>query len=92
MKKKMYVVSGCDNSYFSATISDRNVIRETEHNIWSEERGQEKKNCSMRRHFESWEDAHAYLLGRASGIVKNIRGSLESAEEELEKVKLMVKP
>ena len=91
MKKKMYVVSQY-SSYFSATIRVREVIRETDHNIWTEKYGQEKKNTTMKRHFESWNEAHTYLLKRGSEIVRVQRGSLESAEEELEKVKLMESP
>ena len=43
------------------------ITRESDHSIWfKRENGEymERKNTSENKHFDSWEDAHSYLLGR----------------------------
>ena len=92
MIKKMYSVYYGSGSYFSANIREIEVVRETEHNIWTEEQGQEKKNSSDTKHFNSWDDAHAFLLKNAETITDGLAASLKSASEELAKVKKMVSP
>ena len=72
------------------------VVRETDHYItfvaewWhrkSEQR--EKKETSHSKWFDTWEEAHAFLLERARKRVFDCEGSLHRAHERLRSVEAM---
>ncbi len=79
-------------------IEARKVVRETKHRIWfiSSWRGKDSERSENKRStdqnwFDTWEDAHAFLVEKAQQKVENLRLQLERAKGELGQIKGMKK-
>lgn len=72
------------------------VVKETAHYVtfvaeWGHRKSEhrEKKDSGYYKWFDTWEEAHAYLLERAQGSVRNCSLSLDRARERLRRVEAM---
>ena len=69
------------------TIEMVEVMRESEHSVWLRGGKRQKKHSSWRSYFDSWEEAHGYILERAERKVNSIKLRLNSAQGELGNIK-----
>jgi hypothetical protein len=77
-----------------AKIEEIEITRETEVSVFYKSPGSrtescERKSADSHRWFNSWEEAHAYLVGEAERSVNNCRRMLETANGHLGNVKGM---
>jgi hypothetical protein len=86
-------------SYWKDGIEAREVEKETEKSVFyvTEWKGRksthrEAKVSSYHRWFDSWEEAHTYLTGKAELSLSAAKNSLRDAEEWLQELSVMQKP
>jgi hypothetical protein len=72
-------------------IVEAEVERESDTSVWIGGRRAAKKT-EWRRYFDSWEEAHQYLLDLAASKVVHVRNELQRANDRLGNVKGMKKP
>ena len=88
---KMYITGGYRND-----ITEIEVTRKTEKSIWymhewagrSEER-QCRRMSNYDNHFDTWVEAHKFLLDKLTKKANRTKVVAESASEELKKVESM---
>jgi len=88
---KMYTTSRFDNK-----IEEIEATRTTAKSVWymgdswgkTEER-RAARQSSYERYFDTWEEAHAYLLGRTERALAQARRQLQNAQGEHGNVKGM---
>lgn len=77
-----------------ATIEEIEITRETEVSVFYKSPGCrtelcERKSTDGHKWFNSWDEAHAYLMGEAERSVNHYRRMLETAKSHLGNVKGM---
>ena len=83
--------------YASLEIKETEAARETAKTVWVQNQytgdiHKQAKISSSHRYFSSWQDAHAYLLRRATRNVENAQLELTIANRKLEVIKNMKAP
>lgn len=77
--------------WWRGRIKTVEVERETESSVWINGRRNAKLN-NYKNYFDTWEEAHSYLMEKAQRKVNEARKSLEQANSELGTVKGMKPP
>lgn len=77
--------------YIFARIDEVNVERETASSVWIGGR-RYLKISGYESFFDTWEEAHIYLVGEAQNKVDLARRVLDKKCSELEKLRSMEKP
>ena len=72
-------------------IEEIDVERETDSSVWINGR-RSAKNSSWHKYWDSWEEAHAFLLEKAEKSLQSARRSLERAQGEYGNIKGMKAP
>lgn len=72
-------------------IEEIEVERETANSVWVDG-SRHAKDTSWHKYFDSWDAAHAYLLGKAESDLESARKSLERAQDVYGKIKSMKAP
>lgn len=72
-------------------ISPIQITRETDTSVWVGSR-RHAKRTEYRCFFDTWEEAHAFLMQRAEIRLTHARRSLQNAQDILGNVKGMKKP
>jgi len=76
-------------------IERREVIRDTPHCVFVQDRGRERKENKSGAYeywFDTWEEAYAFLLNRVQMEYDRAARDLSRCKLELESVKAMVNP
>lgn len=77
-------------------IDEVEVVRESEQSVWVRGyRGVERRESKMSQcgcYFDTWEEAHAYLVDKQDFKVVLARSSLAYAEKQLAEVQALKKP
>lgn len=78
---------------FDDKIEKVDVVRETDSSVWRlDRRGKERrhsKKSSYEIYFDTWHEAHDYLVEKAKGSVGAAKSRLTWAEEKLAKIEAM---
>lgn len=77
--------------YSGGTIHAVNVERSTESSVWMGGR-RRARTSEYEQYWETWQEAHAYLLRRVTNTVRVCRNELERAEQRMAQIKSMVAP
>ncbi len=77
--------------YGKNLIEKIEVDRETEINVWIDGR-RHAKDSLWHKYWDSWEDAHTFLLEKATRSLEGARRSLERAQSEHGNIKGMKAP
>lgn len=76
---------------YGSRIIEVEVERETESSVWVKGRRHNKRS-EYENYWDSWEDAHSFLLQNAERWVEGARLRLERAKGEYGQIKGMKKP
>ncbi len=80
---------------WSDAIRETEVVRETDHFMFVMRNGKEyreKKNTGYYKAFDSWEQAHEYLVQRTQASIDGLREQVTSESARLAKIVSMTKP
>lgn len=67
------------------------VAGETTTQIITQQGRRERKRASWTNWHDTWEAAHAFLVGNAEKVVARLQKELENAQQKLEQIKAMKK-
>jgi hypothetical protein len=90
---KKYMTGG-----FESPIEEVEVVKETKKSVWVKREGWAKgtesidrchKRASWHNYFDTWEEAHAFLMDKAQREVDSLRRQLELAKGKLGNIKGM---
>lgn len=70
-------------------ISAVEVVRETKTNVWLHQTGRLPKSSKFRAFFDTWEDAHAYLIAETEREVAFLKKELDAAKSNAANVRAM---
>lgn len=80
-------------TWYDTSIEEVEVIRETEKFV-TEADGQRwaKRNADFRNYFDSWEEAHKFLIDREMAAIKNLTNQIDRHQATLQKLQEMSQP
>lgn len=73
------------------SIEEVEIDRETEASVWVDGRLFQKKSRYC-QYWDTWQEAHQYLLVKAEKLLQSYRLRLEQAENGFERIKAMKAP
>lgn len=79
-------------SYWLDTIVEVWVIKETKDGVWFPDGTSVTKKGRDGEYFDTWEEAHDYLLKRQQERVDSLHRQLEEAKARLENIEGMKRP
>jgi hypothetical protein len=79
-------------SSWSRTIDPVTVVKFTDGTVWTSQNSRHKRRSSHENWFQSWDEAHAFLLSEAEEMVRLDKTRLMRSEGKLEEIKAMVRP